>query len=651
MQNSRLCIIYKYEFEKSCRRPNFSGFAIFAVDSHRKQCYNKKWIWNGRQPAFRRFFERRMTPDARGSDQNMKKVIALLLSALTLLPFLAGCGSDAEKKGATIPAYITAEVYNFDPQEAYTDDDYMKVASLLFEGLTVPSTNKKGWDFGMAKTIETRNDEKRGEYSLYINLRETSWSDGTRVKADDFVYAWKRLLDSGNKNAAAALLFDVRNAHSAKNGDCSIDSIGVVALSDSELEITFEGKTDVDAFLRNAASPALVPLRETVISQNGEFWASRGGTFLSNGPFTLTNLDLSSGTVGFVRNSYYYNDGSKVTDKYVKPHLISVTYNRGKTGEAEDLAAQLTAFENGEILYLGEIPMASRANYRNTAVVHDIASTLSCDFNVDNDLFRDARVRRALSLAVDRNALAELLVFAKPADGLVAPTVNNGTAHSSFRTGNAVLSVSADAEQAKALLTEAGVSGGSFTLTYKDTEADRAVAEYLKGVWEGLGFRVTLKALLCEKVVVKADGTETTYYVDTHRKAYTEGDFDAILVDVNMLSSDPFAVLAAFSSDYSGMGIEMESGNYDKYLHYTGFCNADYDAIIQRAYEEKDPATRAAVLHEAEQALLEQMPLIPLVYNQDAYLISSELSSQKTKASGFLNFAKLFYKNYTESAE
>ncbi len=582
----------------------------------------------------------------------MRKLLALLLCLLTVLPLLVGCAGDSDKKGPVINAYMTAEIYNFDPALSYTDDDYLKVSALLFEGLTKYASNKAGWEKALAANIEYVEDANRNEYKAVVTLKNTSWSDATPVKADDFVFAWKRILAPDFKSEAASLLFAVKNARLAKQGDASIDSIGVVALDDDELEITFEGKPDYDSFFRNLASPALVPLRESTVGVNADFWACKTSTFLANGPFTLSAMDPKEGTVTFIRNSGYYRTNDDAEDKSVTPYKFVVNYDRSKTGKAENLGTALEAFKNGELLFLGDIPLANRAEYASSAKVTDLPATLAYCFNTENELFANADVRRALSMALDRNAIAQMLVFAEAATGLVSHKVMRAGTKTEYRDGNAILSTTADLEGAKALLKSAGVSGGAFTLTHKDTEADRAVAEYVKGVWESLGFKVTLKSTICESVtIVSEDDIENTYYIDTVRKAYTTGDYDVIAIDMSMIANDAFAILSSFATEFSGMGIDMNSGNYEAYTHYTGFDDAEYSTIIERAFAESDLVARDAILREAEQYLLDKMPVIPLVFLKDAYLVSSELGKVGTTAFGLRDLKSVTYKNYVEPVE
>ena len=210
----------------------------------------------------------------------MKRLIALLLCLLMCVSVFAGCAAEGEDededKGAYITMYLTNEIYNFDPALAYNNDDAESIVSLLFTRL-FSLDNKGKLQYELAKSYTTAENEKTNEYTLTITLNETWWSDKTRVTADDVVFAWKRLLDPENSFAAAALLYDIKNARAVKEGDVSIDDLGVYALNDTTLEIVFERPIDYDAFLLNLTSLALAPLREDYASK-GDDWAKKPST-------------------------------------------------------------------------------------------------------------------------------------------------------------------------------------------------------------------------------------------------------------------------------------------------------------------------------------------------------------------------------------
>ena len=130
--------------------------------------------------------------------------------------------------------------------------------------------------------------------------------------------------------------------------------------------------------------------------------------------------------------------------------------------------------------------------------------------------------------------------------------------------------------------------------------------------WEELGFKVTTKALANSKRV---------------SNAYRDRDFDILAIDYQMLSEDAFNYFATFSTAMSGMGIDMQNGNYDPVEHISGYSNEEYDAIMENAYAAEDRKAASVYLHEAEAKLAEDMPVIPVVFNQDYYLMNKKVIS------------------------
>jgi len=188
----------------------------------------------------------------------MKKVVSLLLCALMLVGALASCTTLEEgTDGMIIDVYMTTELYDFDPARNFNDDAMVKILDLIYEGLTDLDEDGK-WKKALIKDYTFSGSDGKG-YSLLITLNATKWTDGRTVQAQDFVYAWKRILDPDFKCEAASLLYDIRNAYEVKMGDMSIDDLGVAAVDTYVLRIDFDYKIDLDAFMTTLASPALVP--------------------------------------------------------------------------------------------------------------------------------------------------------------------------------------------------------------------------------------------------------------------------------------------------------------------------------------------------------------------------------------------------------
>ena len=557
----------------------------------------------------------------------MKKLICALLTAAMCATLFAGCSTlKGEEKGATINVYIGSEITDFDPALAYIDDSAVKVLGLVYEPLT--RINAKGKvENALMKSYKTIENEEKNDYRMEITIKETKWSDGRAVTADDVVYAWKCILDPEFSCAAASLLFDIKNAFDVKMGDSSIDDLGLAAVDTDVIEVQFEGKVDYDLFLENLACLALVPLREDVVVRYENF-GTKVSSMVSNGPFAVKGLSEGESLM-LERNVYYYRDtdNDDALDKYVLPYRLVIDY----TMSEDELTA---AYENDEIYYLGDIALDKRADYEDDAEISDLLSTHSYIFNTTNELFASADVRNALSLALDREAIADIVTYAEAATGLIPDAVYDKKVGDSFReNGGDLIAVSADAAGAKSLL--AGKSG-SFTITCRSNAADIAIAEYCKDAWKALGFDVSIK---------KLDAAD-------YMEAYVAGDYDVIAVDYQSLSTDAFGALAVFAPKYSGMGIDIQNDNYDPVPYIPGYANDDYSALIDSALAEKDREARSSILHDAEKLLMDDMAIMPIIYNQDAYVFNSKvLSKVKDYYMGYRNFNRLTMKNWRDYEE
>lgn len=577
----------------------------------------------------------------------MKKMLSLILAMLTFGSAAAGCTTLAKDettgdydKGAIIDMYLTTEVFDFDPQRSITDDAMLKTMSLMYEGLTTINENGK-WEKALMKSYKVEKDTE-DEFSILITLNNTRWSDGRTVQASDLVYSWKRLLDADIPNEAASLLYDIKNARDVKLGDATIDDLGIAAVDTYVLQVEFEQKIDLDLFFENCSSIALVPLREDVITRytdanNAEIWAQKSTSIVTNGPFCPKEI-IPGQSLRLERSSYYYLNADKEEplDKFVIPYRLLTSYSTG------DAAAQLEALNAGNIFYNGEIPLASRAQYADQATVTDMMGTHTYVFNTNNELFAKPEVRRALSMAIDRNQIVSLITYAKPATGYIPYKVFDSKSGTSFReVGGDLISSTADVAGAKSLLSSAGVNGGSFTLSVRNNEVDLAIANYVAGVWGDLGFNVTVEAVKSTQ-----NSSDTTIYVDNFQALYDSGEFDVIGIDTMMLSADAFNALSQFAVSFSGNGVDMDSETYDLYKHVSGYDDEEYNALIESAYAEKDRVARVAILHQAEAMLLEDMPVIPIVFLQDAYLYVSALSGIDSTYYGTRDFKDTQLKDY-----
>ena len=617
----------------------------------------------------------------------MKRIFALLLCAATLLASLTFVGCDMssnkkkndkkeEDKGQYITAYLTDNVYDLDPAKAYTNEALANVVSLMFD--TLFKLDEKGKvRKSLVKEYVIEENEAAGEYKMQLYLNETNWSDGTAVSANDIVFAWKRLLEVDANYEAASLLFDIKNARAAKEGDCSIDDVRIYPAEQQMLEIYFEGKIDYDQFMLNLTSLALAPLRDDIVSKSDD-WAKKPGTMVCSGPFKLGRINVKTsdsdkyfdalheykdangfdkvGQDGKIqtitdfmleRNIYYFRDNEEDRlKKSVTPYKITVDCSL--TDE------QLTAmYDAGMVMYISDVPLALRKDSTIAAdaeVAENSFSTNSIYFNqnaIVNDgseegtkLFADAKVRQALSLAIDRNAIVEAVVYAQAATGLVPTGVfEAGSAKFLFRDAcsTSYEYLSTDAAKAAALLAEANIkpSKYSFELTVAAyDEVHCAIAEIIVENWKALGFNVSLKkigTIQNNDYYKYTDSVPADICDDLYAEELRAGTFQAILFDYVAFSADAFSVLAPFAKPFSGRGMDMS--NPEEYLltsHITGYDSTEYNELMEKIFAEKTVANRADDLRAAEAILMKDLPIVPVVFNLDATVTSKQLKQTTT---------------------
>lgn len=605
-----------------------------------------------------------------------KRITALFLCVLVLVSCFASCGSDIneDNPGAYITMYLTDEVYDFDPAHAYNNDSALQIISLLFTPLF--SMDENGKVKGeLVKEYVIKDDPNSGEHKITFTLNNTAWSDGTKVAANDVVFSIKRILEVESTSEAASLLYDIKNARKVKEGDLSIDALGIYAVNTSTVEIHLEEKydengkpfADYDAFLRNLTSYTLCPLREMIVSRTDD-WAKKPATMVCSGPFMLRRVSYEDANKGLTleRNPYYMRSNEldiqekpiDPLDKAVTPYRLIVDYTKS---DADILAA----FNAGEIFYMGDIPLSLRGDLADVDV-RDIMSTHTYYLNENAEingvkLFADPAVRQALSLAIDRAAIAEAVVYAKAATALVPYKVFNGeSSKKDFRTaGGDLIATSADMAAAKSKLSSAGITASDYSFSilvaaYDDVHM--VIAEKVAAAWNELGFKVTVDAV---NVVVNDDlGTTDEVPTDIRDDECLErvrvGDYQVAAVDLVAYSTDAFGILAPFAKGFTGQGMDMgmkdENGQpyYVLPTHITGFDNEAYTAIIEKAYSTTSQSAKADVLHEAEKALMESMPVIPIIFNQSAKLVHDDLSKVTVNYYGVNGFSKTQQKNYQD---
>ncbi len=563
----------------------------------------------------------------------MKRIISLILTVAMLVSctfVLAGCGAPADE-GAQIKVYLGNAVYDFDPSDYYGDSNAEQLMSLLFEPLFY--VNEKG----ELKNGAAQNywiDE--AENTITVELRESYWSDNSRVKAEDFVYAWcERILNPNNPNPAAALFYDIENAAAAKTGDCSLSEVGVVATGTYQLTITYREGADYNRLLRNLASVAASPVNQAVVSSAPTYWTKTINNMVSNGPFKVASFDFEGGELKLSRNMGYHQNPETVDyDNNVIPADLFAVFSTG----TDSVAVSYADIESKTVFVMSDASVSDRTANKNGASVADDTSVYSYVFNTKNPLFAKTNVRRALSLAIDRQAIADAVVFGKAANGFI-PDVCGGSAES-------LIPGRSNIATAQALLSQENLSGidKAFTLSVNNDEESKVIAEMVAASWTQLGFDVTIEYL--EPVlstIADIDILDSGVQVALKEASYGNAEFDVLAVDWQLYSNDPFVGLAAFTSTLSGCGTDFV--NNERRENVAGWFNSDYDFLVTEAMKSKGE-DRAALLVKAEKLLCEEVPVCPILFNQSFVFTGSELSGLYFDGLGNISFTWATLANY-----
>ena len=349
-------------------------------------------------------------------------------------------------------------------------------------------------------------------------------------------------------------------------------------------------------FDKMAAFATMSPVQQATVEANGDAWCTSPDTFVSNGPYMITDWTPSERIV-LTKNPNYVGgwDSSKIVSDTITLLLL------------EDSSASYAAYNSGEAQLIkdvptDEIPSLTKAEDGGDFYVDTILGTYYVSLNLQRDAFKDAKVRKALSLAIDRDYVANTIMQGtySAADSIVGPGIvdESGYFHDN---GNAPY-ISADYEanlaEAKKLLEEAGYPNGEGypTIEYSTNDAGYHVplAEYLQQAWGDLGITLTINKM------------EWSSFTPARRA----GEYDVARNGWVMDYNDPSNMLDLFCSG---------NGNNDG-----KYSNPDFDAAID-ASRVADSAEHFAQLHKAEDILMEDMGCLPIAYYNDYWLQSPTL--------------------------
>lgn len=471
----------------------------------------------------------------------------------------------------------------------------------IFEPLLLINENNEVIG-GQAESWEASEDGLTWTFTMRDGLK---WSDGTDLNAKDFEYSFKRMVDPNTAAPYAETCLGMIDGFEEAAGFPDADGNPTVDPNPEALNVkaSEDGKTltivlsyPCSYFDKMAAFATMSPVQQATVEANGDSWCTSADTFVSNGPYMITDWTPSERIV-LTKNPNYVGgwDSSKIVSDTITLLLL------------EDSSASFAAYNSGEAQLIkdvptDEIPSLTKAEDGGDFYVDTILGTYYVSLNLQRDAFKDAKVRKALSLAIDRDYVANTIMQGtySAADSIVGPGIvdESGYFHDN---GNAPY-ISADYEanlaEAKKLLEEAGYPNGEGypTIEYSTNDAGYHVplAEYLQQAWGDLGITLTINKM------------EWSSFTPARRA----GEYDVARNGWVMDYNDPSNMLDLFCSG---------NGNNDG-----KYANPDFDAAID-ASRVADSAEHFAQLHKAEDILMEDMGCLPIAYYNDYWLQSPTL--------------------------
>lgn len=459
------------------------------------------------------------------------------------------------------------------------------------DGEVVPG-NAESWDINEELTVFT------------FHLREgLKWSDGTPLTAKDYVYAALRVLTPETGAQYVNMISDyVVNAQEYYEGTASAEDVGIKAVDDNTLEFTL--KAPCPFFIDLVSMWVYFPVQEATVEANGDKWTTSADSYIGNGPFKVTQITPGESYV-LEKNENYWDAANVQLEKLTYRYIL-------------DVSTALTAFENGEVDGVRTIPSSDMARLKAEnagVVVAPSYGTVYYDINCSKEPYNDPLVRKALNLAIDREALINNVaqVEGEPAYSFYAPGyVVDGKDLTEGRP-TFDLSATADVEAAKKALADAGYPDGegfpTIQLSFYADDNVKKIAEAIKEMWEqNLG------------VTVEVSSAEWAVFYD----AVQNGNYEVAAMGWSADYVNPMSFLPLLYTD------DVTNNSF--------YSNPDYDAIVDQAKVETDPSKFGELVKQADELVSADYPVLSLYYKSNTYLIKDYIQGVYMTSSSNIYF-------------
>lgn len=519
--------------------------------------------------------------------------------AILLAVALGGCG-DAKPSANTLLMGNGAEPAALDPHTVTGIPEH-HILSALYEGLVNLNPVTMEPVPGVAESWKVSEDGR--VYTFHLR-KDAKWSNGDPVTAQDFLYAWRRILTPELGALYAYMLHDMTNARAYNEGEITdFELVGAKALDDYTLEVTLDNPTPY--FMTLHTHYTWFPIHRPTIEKFDAFtdratkW-TRPGNVVTNGPFVLSSWEPGR-VIKVVKDPTYWDaETVKLDGIWFYP--------------VDDRQTEERMFRAGDLHFTGSVPTHKVPGYlRDQPELIWTNPWLGSYFyriNVEREGLSDARVRRALSCAVDRRSIVENITLGGQLPGeFYVPPGMNGYEPKHYAVH--------DPDKAKALMAEAGYPGGKgfpvVEILYNTDDDHRKIAEAIQAMWkETLGINVTL---MNQDWKVYLDTTNQRNY-DIARAGWI-GDF-----------IDPINFLECFTTG---------NGN-----NRTGYSNPEYDALIGQARVTGNQTERNALYAQAEELLLTDMPIIPIYIYTRTILADPRVKGRAANLLDYISYKSIY---------
>ncbi|MCF7925103.1 MAG: peptide ABC transporter substrate-binding protein [Candidatus Izimaplasma sp.] len=553
----------------------------------------------------------------------MKKLLLVVVSLMLVLG-LSACGGKDE--GDVLRWNIGADPATLDPGLNGASDGG-NVINNTHEGL-VREINGEVLP-GIAESWDVSADGK----TVTFNLRESNWSDGSALTADDFVYSWLRAMDPATASEYSWIWHytNVVGAEDYVNGDGTAAEVGITAVDSYTFQVELIQPTNY--FVSLMAFYHFMPVKESAVDAGADgTWAKDPDVYVSNGAFVLEEYKLGEGLT-LVKNDEYWN-ADEVGIDTIEAKFI------------DDASTAYASYQSGDLDFIPSVPtdeVAVLIAESNEFYVFPLLGTYYYSFNMDKDgngvngdafdtngdevdgLFVNQKLRTALSYSINREAITEALGAGQvPAGGFVPPGFLDDDGNDFFETAGMYGMVVDDGnfDEAVTLFEEAATELGMTvselitalegeTLLYNTSEGHQFVAEKVQEQWaNNLGFTINLA------------NEEWAVFQDTR----SAGNFDIARGGWLTDFMDPSGLLSIFES----------SNAYNDPNYY----NDTFDQLLADATAATDESVHFDKLYEAQEEFMNDMPIIPVYHYTDTMLVSDVVVNWGRSVLGSVDFTR-----------